>query len=435
MQNIVIEQGKRFTCQTYATKAEVQSFFNHADIENIWKNILTYRQFYDVETDLKNAEGYPYKICLNLDLLSKSYGFQQQLTDDLLKFLSLDDELKKEFTLESKIHSLEHMCLLLQIRANHETLKKICLNEMENISASMYLLKAYSEAIDFSLEKDFSIDNMEKINAILSGENPEEGNDVYRRTETEKDELNPLENIPKEKIQDHIKLLFSFLDQKEIPVVLRALCIPYFFLSVRPFENNNETTAAILAKSFLQKNGFYQIGFSLDIESICFSTTDSFFSRLKQSESSLDLTYFLNRFLAFELSSEEEISSSLKELSIKTISLKKPDNTIYSNDIPVIENVSLALPVFPKENSLEEIEAKARKLREVHPQLKKKQAHFYAGHCQIGLHYTIEQFKNEEKTVYETARTSMEDLANRGYYKKELIGKKFVYTPIPLKEQ
>ena len=39
-----------------------------------------------------------------------------------------------------------------------------------------------------------------------------------------------------------------------------------------------------------------------------------------------------------------------------------------------------------------------------------------------------------EKTVYETARTSMEDLANRGFYRKLQIGKKFVYTPIPLKE-
>ena len=46
----------------------------------------------------------------------------------------------------------------------------------------------------------------------------------------------------------------------------------------------------------------------------------------------------------------------------------------------------------------------------------------------------IEQFKKEEKTVYETARTSMEDLANRGFYRKLQIGKKFVYTPIPLKE-
>ena len=106
------------------------------------------------------------------------------------------------------------------------------------------------------------------------------------------------------------------------------------------------------------------------------------------------------------------------------------------NDIAVVDTPSqFALPAFPRKDTLETIEARARQLREVHPQLKKKQAHFYAGHCTIGLHYTIDQFKSEEHTVYETARTSMEDLANRGFYKKEMIGKKFVYTPIPLEDQ
>ena len=93
-----------------------------------------------------------------------------------------------------------------------------------------------------------------------------------------------------------------------------------------------------------------------------------------------------------------------------------------------------ALPDFPTAQTEVKIEAITKKLLEVYPQLKKKQAHFYASHCQVGLNYTIEQFKKEEKTVYETARTSMEDLANRGFYKKLQIGKKFVYTPIPLNE-
>lgn len=150
---------------------------------------------------------------------------------------------------------------------------------------------------------------------------------------------------------------------------------------------------------------------------------------LKQSETSLDLTYILNRFLAFEEKREENISLLTKELSIRKISIHSP-NKLYENDIPVKEDIRFAMPVFQKENTLEEIEAQTRKLLELYPQLKRKQAHFYAGHCQVGLHYTIEQFKEEEKTVYETARTSMEDLSQKGFYKKELIGKKFVYTPM-----
>ena len=65
--------------------------------------------------------------------------------------------------------------------------------------------------------------------------------------------------------------------------------------------------------------------------------------------------------------------------------------------------------------------------------LRKTQAHFYARHCSLGKYYTIQQFKKMEKVVYETARTSMDMLAKLGYYKKEQIKNKFVYTPIERK--
>ena len=41
----------------------------------------------------------------------------------------------------------------------------------------------------------------------------------------------------------------------------------------------------------------------------------------------------------------------------------------------------------------------------------------------------------EELTVYETARSSMEDLAKKGFYRKELQGKKFIYAPVPMKAE
>ena len=153
----------------------------------------------------------------------------------------------------------------------------------------------------------------------------------------------------------------------------------------------------------------------------------------------MDLTYFIDATLPFlEYSCglfEKQIHEyqEKKEEILTSIEIQHQDNT--SNDIVVKEEpISFALPEFPVSSDQTKVEALTKKLLEVYPQLKKKQAHFYAGHCQIGLHYTIEQFKKAEKTVYETARTSMEDLANRGFYRKEQIGKKFVYTPVPIKE-
>jgi hypothetical protein len=72
-------------------------------------------------------------------------------------------------------------------------------------------------------------------------------------------------------------------------------------------------------------------------------------------------------------------------------------------------------------------------LLESEPTMKKGQAHFFARHCTIGKYYTIQQYKRSIGVVYETARTSMENLVKLGYYKKEQIKNKFVYTPMEKK--
>ena len=72
----------------------------------------------------------------------------------------------------------------------------------------------------------------------------------------------------------------------------------------------------------------------------------------------------------------------------------------------------------------------AQNLLEQDPFLKKGQAHFYVRHCTMGKYYTIQQYKKCEGCVYETARTSMDNLAKLGYYRREQVKNKFVYTPI-----
>ena len=71
----------------------------------------------------------------------------------------------------------------------------------------------------------------------------------------------------------------------------------------------------------------------------------------------------------------------------------------------------------------------AQNLLEIYPSMKKGQAEFYSKHCTIGKYYTISQYKKEQNVAYETARTSMDNLVNLGFYKKEQIKNKFVYTP------
>lgn len=441
MAHNMMEYGRHFSDDTYACKEEVQAVYNQSNVDEIWKSILSYRSFYDAETELRDTSSLPYKICLTRKISSFSYNLQTKLNHDLVKFILLPEGLKKEYILQKEIKALLHTAKANNSSVSENTLRKLAQGEIENIPSDLFVLKAYLESYrEASKMTSLTLEDIIRINQLCSGEEDSK-QEVKYRLQPSDDIINPLKEPSSIEIKEHLEHLLAFLKQEDIPLLLRALSIPYVFMYLRPFEYYNEETSALLAKAFLSMNGLGIIGYTLNLESISYANSKSFFDRLKLVETSLDLTYALERFLAFIIKDEENISSVLKEFTIKkeemnndTLSPLERDSD--HRDIAVVDAPSqFALPAFPRKDSYETIEARARQLREVHPQLKKKQAHFYAGHCTIGLHYTIEQFKAEEHTVYETARTSMEDLANRGFYKKEMIGKKFVYTPIPLQDQ
>lgn len=436
---IKTEEGKRFTDEVYATKDEVKAVFNQDNVSSQWQEILSYRHFYDEETDIRDCESNPYKICLTKKLLYVSYSLENRLLNSLLVFNSLNKDLQDSFVLKHKISSLIATSKSngITVRSD-DTFRRLALNEMESIPSSLFALDAYSHTYDnFLLCPAISLKTIETINKELIGIDDE--SEAKYRINPSKDLINTLLEPPVEALPEQLKSLGSFLESKTIPTILKALTIIYFFDVCRPFEFSNEETAALLSKAFLSSSGFKIIGYLLDFESISYSRSQHFFDKLKESEKSLDLTYYLFFVLPYVLQEEDTIERELNELSAKNKELIQANKTVPAtgNDIPVTEEPkeNLALPDFPLGTNANKVNDLTSKLLEVHPQLKRKQANFYVSHCTISLHYTIEQFKEAENTVYETARTSMEDLANRGFYKKEKIGNKFVYTPIPLKEK
>ncbi len=91
-----------------------------------------------------------------------------------------------------------------------------------------------------------------------------------------------------------------------------------------------------------------------------------------------------------------------------------------------------AHPIKETEETLSKAERKdyIRYLLETNPNLNKKQAIFLANHNTQGRYYTIQQYKEFASCVYETARTSMDKLAQEGYYEKLQFKNKFVYSPV-----
>lgn len=427
-----IEEGRKYTDSVYATKEEIRSLYNNQDIESVWENILSYRQYFDTETELVDSEGSHYKVCLTKKMTGIAYDLQLRIMAQANRYVLLNDDQQALLGYEELAKALRATANFANINISANTLERFIHNEIENMSTQFFPLKTYMKAYGYAISQDkFSIETIENINRVLSGfENDEE---VIYRTDTRPDVINPLVAPNISQIKDHMNRLSLFLEQQEIPLIVKALSMIYFFSYARPFEYANEETAGLAVKCLLKCKGLDLPGFSLPFESLSYTTSQSYFRKQKSTEETLDLTYFVDTTLDF-LSHcsdifENELYAHEKKTSESEVEGENINPKTFSS-----ESVTFALPVFPVSGNSTEVGAIASKLMLIYPQLKKKQAHFYAGHCQVGLNYTIEQFRKEEKTVYETARTSMEDLANRGFYEKKQIGKKFVYTPVPLKD-
>jgi hypothetical protein len=144
------------------------------------------------------------------------------------------------------------------------------------------------------------------------------------------------------------------------------------------------------------------------------------------------LSYFDSKIMYKELHQEDTLNE-VKEVKVTTSTPKVEVNKEEVTTINFERKVSL--PTMPV--GLDESDANmvAQHLLELYPTLKKGQAEFYSKHCTLGKYYTIGMYKKENDCAYETARTSMDNLANLGFYKKENIRNKFVYTPNPLKRE
>ena len=136
-------------------------------------------------------------------------------------------------------------------------------------------------------------------------------------------------------------------------------------------------------------------------------------------------------------SSEPFLQNNKEITNVQTLPLsqnkipEKEETNEEKTKVPVIPSLTNDnVPSSKDSLSKSEIKDYIRYLLETNPNLNKKQATFLANHCTPGRFYTIQQFKDFASCVYETARTSMDKLAQEGYYEKLQFKNKFVYSPV-----
>ncbi|MBS6373648.1 MAG: hypothetical protein KH431_03400 [Erysipelotrichaceae bacterium] len=68
-----------------------------------------------------------------------------------------------------------------------------------------------------------------------------------------------------------------------------------------------------------------------------------------------------------------------------------------------------------------------QELLQQYPMLSEHQAGFYVTHNQVDHYYTIRDYMTFAEVCYETARYSLEGIVKQNWYRKQRIGKKFMY--------
>lgn len=450
----MLDERIRFTEDYYATKEEVEQAYNTSLIDSIWDRIVKYRSLFTVDINLKSIDRSPFMLTLTKTLQNRISMCERKIVKIFIKYDKLCESKRQEF---DEIIGLK---FFNEISGGDETISKEMLlhlirNDVSTFPGNLYPLYYYSSA--WKYYKEHCYDNIDEnlINKVyqrvIGGEEKDEPI-TYRINEIETPHYFQSDYIykasPVEHIPQLINELIDFSKQDNISSLVKAIISIFYFKYIKPFDYCNEEVASMLAKIIMSKDDFDKAAFFLNFEAIAFDNYQRSKELVKYVQKTLDITYYVIHYFNLieedvnyilglindyenSLIEEERISGVEKE--VQSIPFRQITSTNFNQSIPIdLQGKSeVALPVFPSGLDSNAIDAIVLNLLEVYPYLKPSQAHFYASHCTIGKHYTIAQYKKEEGVAYETARTSMDFLAEQGFYTKSMVRNKFVYTPIP----
>lgn len=454
--------GIRFTDDLYATRDDVKKALNISSIDSIWDKITQFRAYYTRQTELKNVERVPFSIVLPPKLTSKVVNLEKKLTKLLLKYSLGSVQNSSNYVLlrnESYLKILEYVGKPYNLQNNRDTLLAIINNTLPTLPVEYLIVDRYCQCLKYIENRhsgNFTEILILSLYAKLRGIELDVNNlDSYYRTSDLLDRNDHVfvgqhyEAAPLDRIKDMIVSLCDFLNNSTLFSVCKA-SIAYFYINyVKPFEYYNEEMAILIFKYVLAKEDYEGIPSMLLMEDLLSKEYEATLNLLtRESEMKLDLTYITNYLVDCFKSSVDLFLEDFEKLNTSMVieeNFVKDEPKLKKEIIqPMIDNhesgnievegvtfkQSVSLPTMPIGLDEKDANVVALNLLEIYPSMKKGQAQFYSRHCTIGKYYTISQYKKEQNVAYETARTSMDNLANLGFYKKEQIKNKFVYTPV-----
>lgn len=449
-----------YTDERYLTKKGIAEDLGTSLIEPIWSQVQSYRLSKSKTLPLKNLANRNFTLCLSEGNLAKFDQFERKLLSLSSSYVSLfDADMKGKFDRSALLNCLKPLSSYLGL-GNSDLVLKAMINKMhrggdEKEAKLVHYLSGLLSLHENYLGVEPNEDSLYEIKKTVYGKEPSSYYRLYDLPHRGARNFAPFMSI-----EDCMSSLWAFLSSNERLVA--KLAGAYFYLDyLHPFEEGNLESACLLAKTVAAKEDLGQISALIPFEALI-SKEPRWDEIVLESNRSADLTYACIRMIEVlsplidemlnlivkikkdayveetrsipkeekvEIKKDEpiEIKPEPKKEEIKEIVVEKEEKTIPI--VPVIEG-EIALSAPKSTLSEKEIKETAKYILQTNPSIRKPQALFFASHCSIGHYYTIQDYKKATRCAYETARTSMDNLAAEGFYKKLQIKNKFVYTPI-----
>ena len=477
----------RFTEEKYATKNEVARELKISSVDTFWANILAYRSNFYHYLTVRTIEKKMLLLCgcpainslvnnveMKMIRVNREYGM---LSPQSKGYRYLNQNFEK------KILYILNEAEGLQVGEDfvNSVLRKEVVSALPNnmllvnyLNALNYIKKAYVNPID----EDF----LASLYAKLLG--TEELTEFYRSN----DDRNPENRVlidriytsaPWNLIDSMMNNLFTFIQTSTLSTSLKAVIVYFYFNYVKPFNKYSEEVAILMAKAVLAHEAFGETVVDLPLEQLMLLSSEEVARIYVEVQKTADVTYFVN--YAFKHINQycegfldeiaqgkvQELKADFYQADVKEEEIEVPEEQPRIETVDLFESTKeetpIEEPVVQEQPAVvQQVEEQPKKetvkvtyvqeelavayipvaldekqavlleqdLLERDPELKKGEAKFYARHCTKGKKYTIAQYKKSLRCAYETARTSMDHLAELLYYRKEKVKNKYVYIPV-----
>ncbi len=442
----------RFTDERYVTKTELPRLLGSSLIEPFWIQIENYRKANAKRLALRSLTQIPFFVTMTPTIAHKVSQFQQKLENFKSSYLSLSEapRVQERVAQFAKYEILSAINSIEKTQAGDLSIKAMLNGTYRESNFLHQPLLGYRDALKKFEDRylaPITEDLLAEIYAEILGQQElvsfyrnSDPRNIYSVATVNRDyEWAPYGDIP-----GLMENLFSFIANDTCDYLVKAIMVFYYTVYVKPFDAHNEAVACLLAKYVLSQGGMEAAAALLPIEGILrpgnerYRTLKVEAQRQKKATSEI-FQAAKNRVTKNDLPKEPErpveVTPEVEKPEMKEVVVEpkaQPAAPIES-PTPKVERIitgESAIKIPENKMSDKEIREYARYILETNPNIRKQQAFFYASHATLGRYYTIQDYKKATKCAYETARTSMDNLAAQGFYKKLQLKNKFVYTPI-----